>query len=105
MPQTLNCLLTCTCKTSHDFPVALGYLSSRVTFTVPDALSHEVLLGMDFLMAIGAIIDDKAQEVELSLVNKHAAPVPDAWLCKVPAAADSSYQPTPIHSKVHKQKQ
>ena len=51
----------------NGFPVTLGRLTTKVTFSVTDALSYEVLLGMDFLVAVGAIIDLRSNEVKYDL--------------------------------------
>lgn len=50
-----------------DFPVTIGKLTTKVTFSVTNALSYDVLLGNDFLMAIGAVIDLRAKELKYDI--------------------------------------
>ena len=49
------------------FPVTIGHLTTKVNFSVTDAMSYDVLLGMDFLVAIGAIINLRSSEVHYDL--------------------------------------
>ena len=51
----------------RDFPVTIGELTTKVTFSVTDALSYDVLLGNDFLLAIGARIDLKNKELKYDI--------------------------------------
>jgi hypothetical protein len=48
-------------------PVTLGRLTTKVSFSVTDALTYDNLLGMDFLKASGAILDLRADSIRYDL--------------------------------------
>jgi len=55
--------------TLPDFPVTIGKLTTKVDFNVTDALSYDVLLGLDFLKTIGAVINLRTNRISYELTN------------------------------------
>ena len=51
----------------RDVPVTLGRLTTKVSFSVTDAMTYDVLLGMDFLKAGGAILDLREDNIRYDL--------------------------------------
>jgi hypothetical protein len=51
----------------RDVPVNLGHLTTKVSFSVTDAMTYDVLLGMDFLKAGGAILDLRSDCIRYDL--------------------------------------
>jgi hypothetical protein len=51
----------------RDVPVTLGHLTTKVSLSVTDAMTYDVLLGMDFLKAGGAILDLRSDCIRYDL--------------------------------------
>jgi len=56
--------------TLPDFPVSIGKLTTKVDFNVTDALTYDVLLGLDFLKIIGAVINLRTDRMAYELNNE-----------------------------------
>ena len=56
--------------------ITLGPLSTVVTFNVTEALTYQILLGNDFLLAIGAIVDVRSRLLKFQVKPDIEATVP-----------------------------